>query len=328
MTVKINPYKSCVIPVIDPIPMSSTLLLKITSEASLRGMVYNGMQQYAVYDFINIACEKNHNSSYGNTTFFRLTADGSKFKKELLALCKNLKFPGQGQRETPTMTLRGLQRLLFILGGKVAEEFRKVVEGVFTRVMAGDTTLIEEIVSNRASNAPIHKAFRQALEEEPVLDGAGSKRKMDQEDVLFELEVQERRVRIKQNEMACVEKFSDLMTSLNPTWKSDSRLRMQVEDALKTTVISSKAAQIANGAGVPLTQSISVSQVAQEEGIHLKLADLVAIGKAVAKSYKDKYGEVPGKHSQWVDGAERKVNSYTERDRDIIKEAIEAHMAP
>ena len=187
---------------------------------------------------------------------------------------------------------------------------------------------IEEIVSNGASNAPIHKAFRQALEEEPVLDGAGSKRKMDQEDVLFELEVQERRVRIKQNEMACVEKFSDLMTSLNPTWKSDSRLRMQVEDALKTTVISSKAAQIANGAGVPLTQSISVSQVAQEEGIHLKLADLVAIGKAVAKSYKDKYGEVPGKHSQWVDGAERKVNSYTERDRDIIKEAIEAHMAP
>jgi len=308
--------------------MSSTLLLKITSEASLRGMIDDGMQQYAVYDFINIACEKKHNSSYGNTTFFRLTADGSKFKKEVLALCKNLKFPGQGQRETPTMTLRGLQRLLFILGGKVAEEFRKVVEGVFTRVMAGDTTLIEEIVSNGASNAPIHKAFRQALEEEPVLDGAGSKRKRDQEDVLFELEVQERRVRIKQNEMACVEKFSDLMTSLNPTWKNDSRLRMQVEDALKTTVISSKAAQIANGAGVPLTQSISVSQVAQEEGIRLKMADLIAIGKAVAKSYKDKYGEAPGKHSQWVDGAERKVNSYTERDRDLIKEAIEAHMAP
>ena len=292
-------------------------------------MMNDGMQQYAVYDFINISCDKKPNSSYGNTTFFRLTSDRSKYKDEILKLCSYLKFPGPGQRETPTMTLRGLERLLMILGGKVATEFRKVVEGVYTRVMAGDTTLIEEIVANEASNAPIHKAFGQALAQEPVLDGAGStKRKLEREDVLFELEVQERRVRIKQIEVACVEKFSDLMTSLNPTWKSDSRLRMQVEDALKTTVISSKTPLIENGCGVvPLTQSISVSQVAQEEGIRLKMADSIAIGKAVASAYKDKYGEAPGKHSQWVDGAERKVNSYTERDRDLIKEAIKAHMA-
>ena len=97
---------------------------------------------------------------------------------------------------------------------------------------------------------------------------------------------------------------------------------------LKTTVISSKMmAQITNGSGVPLTQSISVSQVAQEEGIRLKMADSIAIGKAVAAAYKDKYGEAPGKHRQWVDGAEREVNSYTERDKDLIKEAIKDRMA-
>ena len=28
-------------------------------------------------------------------------------------------------------------------------------------------------------------------------------------------------------------------------------------------------------------------------------------------------------HRQWVDGAERMVKSYTERDRDLIEEAIE-----
>jgi len=36
------------------------------------------------------------------------------------------------------MTLRGLKRLMMILGGKVAAEFRQIVLGVFTRYMAGD----------------------------------------------------------------------------------------------------------------------------------------------------------------------------------------------
>jgi hypothetical protein len=40
-------------------------------------------------------------------------------------------------RETPAMTLQGLQRLLMILGGKNAAEFRQIVLGVFTRYMAG-----------------------------------------------------------------------------------------------------------------------------------------------------------------------------------------------
>ena len=40
-------------------------------------------------------------------------------------------------RETPAMTLQGLQRLLMILGGQNAAEFRQIVLGVFTRYMAG-----------------------------------------------------------------------------------------------------------------------------------------------------------------------------------------------
>jgi hypothetical protein len=58
------------------------------------------------------------------------------------------------------MTLQGLQRLLVILGGKVAAEFRQIVEGVFTRYMTGDISMIEEIRSNAASDAPIHQAYR------------------------------------------------------------------------------------------------------------------------------------------------------------------------
>jgi len=52
------------------------------------------------------------------------------------------------------MTIRGLQRLLMILGGKVAAEYREIVESVFTRYTAGDTSLIEEVRANAASDAP------------------------------------------------------------------------------------------------------------------------------------------------------------------------------
>ena len=40
--------------------------------------------------------------------------------------CRHFQFPGQGQRLTPCMTIRGLQHLLMILGGKVAAEYRAI----------------------------------------------------------------------------------------------------------------------------------------------------------------------------------------------------------
>ena len=101
-------------------------------------------------------------------------------------------------RQTPVLTLQGLQRLLVILGGKVAAEFRQIVEGVFTRYMAGDRTMIQDINSNALSDAPIHQAYRQALAQEPVVDAAGEKRKLERQDALFEREIQERKLALEE----------------------------------------------------------------------------------------------------------------------------------
>jgi len=216
------------------------------------------------------------------------------------------------------MTLQGLQRLLVILGGKVAADFRVIVLGVFTRYMAGDTSMIEEIRSNAASSAPIHQAYRQALAQEPVIDAAGSKRKLEREDALFELEMKERNI-------AVISSICGLMTSLNPDWKSDARLRLQIEDSMKTVMFGGQQALITNGESLATSRSISVSQVAQELGVRLKPAESIAIGRAVAAQYREQHGEPPSKHRQWVDGAEREVNSYTERDRRMVERAILAH---
>ena len=109
----------------------SSLALNLTSDASVRGMVApDGSHRFSVYDFICVAAQKPISSNYGRVAYARLIDDSSEYKNELVSACYNLKFPGSGQRDTPTMTLRGLQRLLLILGTKVAAEFRALLEGI------------------------------------------------------------------------------------------------------------------------------------------------------------------------------------------------------
>lgn len=304
-------------------------MLQLTSNASLRGMISpDGMQVFSVYDFICVACQKPTSSNYGRLVYSRLISDGSEYRDEVVASCYNLQFPGSGQRVTPTMTIRGLQRLLMILGGKVASEFRTLAESTFTRVMAGDTSLIEVIKTNAISDAPVNQAFRQALEQEPIppmLSDEERKRKAERDNMLFDLEMRERLSKVKDAEVARINTFANTMQMLNPDWKRDTRLRLSVEDSLKTTVLGRNMLAITDGS-VPLTQSLSVGEVAQKMGYNLSHGDSVAIGRLVSRAYVLKHGSKPSKHRQWVDGAEREINSYTEADRALIEEAIRERM--
>ena len=307
----------------------STLLLKLTSNVSLRGMTSpDGIQVFSVYDFITLACQKTDGGAYARKTFSNLIKEGCEFRDEVVNNVLSLQFPGSGQRETPTMTIRGLQRLLMILGGKVATEFRTLAESTFTRVMAGDTSLIEVIKANAVSDAPVNQAFRQALAQEPIppmLSDEERKRKAERDNMLFDLEIRERLSKVKDAEVARINTFANTMQMLNPDWKRDTRLRLSVEDSLKTTVLGGNMLAITDGS-VPLTQSLSVGEVAQKMGYTLSHGDSVAIGRSVSRAYVLKHGSKPSKHRQWVDGAEREINSYTEADRALIEEAIRERM--
>ena len=144
--------------------MSSTLLLKLTSEASLRGMVDDGLHVFAVYDFITISCDKKDNGSYARIIFGRLIADNSKYKDKILKLCSYVKFPGQGQRNTPTMTIEGLQMLLQILDCKVCEAFKQEASKILQRYLDGDTSMCAEIEENKAmGKAKSYQKFAQTV---------------------------------------------------------------------------------------------------------------------------------------------------------------------
>jgi hypothetical protein len=195
----------------------SSLLLKLNDVGSLRGAVVDDRQIFSVYNFINLVCQKDKNDTYGTNTFKRLRED-PQFKDEVHLSCVDYKFPGRGQKPTPCMTIRGLQRLLMILGGKVAAEFREIVEGTFSRVMAGDQSLIEVINANAASDAPIHNAYRSAIMTEPVapvVDELCMKRMRDyREEQMLDLELEERRHRLAEAKLAHVKNSAEFLESM------------------------------------------------------------------------------------------------------------------
>jgi hypothetical protein len=319
----------------------ANLVLKLTGDDTnkIRGMLASdGIDVWSVYDFINIACNKPEKSSYAGTTFFRLTQEDSEFKDEVLTLCKNIKFPGKGQRETPCMTIRGLQRLLMILGGKVAAEFRVLVEGVFTRVMAGDKSLIEVINSNAASDAPIQQVYRQALAQEPVVNEVSLARKRRMEDLEIErLEADIEAKKLTNAAMARdsarehLAKVTSSYLELCQDTVMDERARLMLKDSFLNMAMmhhpQSGQLLLANHHGVSPNKPISLSSVALELNLKIPDADFSSIGKEVSKRYFQVHGKVPPKHDQLIKGKVTLVNSYFESDRSIVEEVLRWHTA-
>jgi hypothetical protein len=212
----------------------ATTWLNLTENAALRGVKIEaqGVDEkdkwwFSVYDFINFVCDKDPKGSYAKMTFASLTKEGSEYQKEVVKNLDYLKFPGQRQRLTPCMTLRGLQRLLMVLGGKVAAEYRAIAEGIFTRYIGGDPSLFAEIRANAASHAPVHQAFRAALQQEPV---TGKRREME------DLDISERVAKTRILHIDGIRAFAETMAFLDAEWRLDARLVRQTKDLLQNAV--------------------------------------------------------------------------------------------
>ena len=245
----------------------------------------DGEFRYSVFDFMTKACVYKDGSS-ARKEFARLTKDGCEYQDEVVKSSHYFKFPGAGQRDTPVMTIRGLQRLLLILGGKVAAEFRRVVERTFTRVMAGDTSLIDVIQANAASNAPLQQAYRDSLareasagsgEDEEEFARVTRQRRVEREEMDFKLDMAERQQRLitleadgksrmaeaqtkmaeaHTRDLAVCRLTMDTYTDLCPGKVMDDRMRLMFKDSVANLYFAtvrarqqpSAAAADANGA--------------------------------------------------------------------------------
>ena len=279
---------------------------EIVSGATIRVTVIDGKRYLSVRDMIMCFCEKNQNDA--GEVWRNLSPDK---KIEVQESVLNYKFPGRGQQDQPVITFPGAVKLAMFLPGENAKKNRSAMAQILVRYCAGDPSLIQEIEANARSDEPVAQMARESLE-------PNWKRKAE------ELDLRERLSKVKDAEIARINVFASTMDILNPEWKKDTRFRLRVEDLLKNTLLDEIPA-ITDG--TPSTQSVSVGEVAQKMGVQLKKhGDSIAIGKAVAKAYFQQYGKPPPKHRQWVDGAEREINSYTEADRGLIEKAIRTRM--
>ena len=154
-------------------------------------------EMFSVYDFINVVCGRNLKAEYGHRLYYSLIEKGSEYKDEIPNLVSYLNFLTRRERNIPCMSIHGLQRLLMILGGKA--EYRALVETTFTRVMAGDRTLIKVI------EAPMQQACREALAPgDHVLDEMALNRKRWNEQLEYEERVEALELKRAERIMECM----------------------------------------------------------------------------------------------------------------------------
>ena len=205
-----------------------------------------------------------------------------------------------------------------MLPGRVAKETSTQFANIIRRYLAGDHSLIQEIQANAQSASPIAQMARESL---GMMTDEDLRLKRRREEIELE-NLQAQSVSRKQKN---VTDFIDLMERLDPNWKQDTRLVIQTKDRLKNIVLGPQAS-ITNGQdsqALPL----SIQELARELGYGtLGHGDLCKIGRKAIELYRAEHDWAPPKRLQFVDGAERLVNAYTEADRDLLVHAVEAVM--
>jgi len=240
------------------------------------------------------------------------------------------KMPGKGNHRTKLLTFEDTIELIMVLPGKIAKEFRLKFVDIIKRYLAGDHSLIQEIQANSQSDAPIHQMARDALQSDPDTGSISLKRKCE------ELAIAERIQKLedsRENTRAkAVETISKSLQNIKTLQEIlgrdaiDERTRLQIEDHTKNLVltrVNTEVLAISDGASIPNeTDSINVAIVAAEMGFKCTDAEAQLIGRQMAKKYREKYGDNPPRHKQFVKGNFIPVNSYMERDRTMMAEII------
>ena len=94
------------------------------------------------------------------------------YEEEIIPQCKMIKFKGQGQRETPCLTAKGLIKLLQWIPGDLAKKFREQTSEIMFKYLNADLSLAEEIqhMNINYCDEGILKIFQPKLSEKKALN--------------------------------------------------------------------------------------------------------------------------------------------------------------
>ena len=307
------------------------LKLLVGDENVIRGMpTPDGLQRFSVLDFLTITYlydeqvgfepdEENDKKkkAYNNARkcFSRLISEESEHRDEVLSNVVYMKFPGPGQKDTPTMTLAGLQRMLLLVGGAFGKKARELLSDTFRRVMAGDLSIVEEVQANAASNSPIQQAYRASLGEEPAVGGGEAVViNLDHKRKLEELEMKRLEVDIETQEIENHAKLVREYKSLCPNGELDEDARKRFMTGISN--LANKQAFRRLTVAEQQNVRITVEQVVSDLGLLLDPSQLSSAKVWASKAYEAKYGERPKKHAH--------VCTYTTKDRDLLVKAVKS----
>jgi hypothetical protein len=180
----------------------SALLFKLGGEKVHGTSTPDGMV-FSVYDFINVVCQKDGTYAIQVWTF----VNKGQFKYSHSATVAHLRgLPKKTRKPTPVMTMDALAILMEALGKRVSRhyDFHRIFNDIFTIYKSGNMSMIEEVRKNPLFAAPASKA--PAPEPVPVPEAAGAKRMRDHDEVLFDLELEERQMTLQERRMALEER--------------------------------------------------------------------------------------------------------------------------
>ena len=309
---------TCVIPFCELFP-----------NATVRFANINGTYFICIRDLIMMYCEKDSHDAH---QIWR-TRLSDECKREVTPHCSRWKFNGHNEKIQDVITFQGALKLLAWLPGNSAKDFRNKTNCILIRYMAGDCNMLKEIERNATSTNAINIMARNAMEKSDSSDEElTKKRRVERNDALDELMIQERTLAIqersnalKKEALSYVKSSMELLQYI--TGKPlDERTSLQCEDLVRNMLFTGKS--ITNGEPVA-SDGLTISVVAAELGFPSKdtKPHWIAMGKIMAAQYRKKYdNKDPPTHRQTVNGACVPVCSYTERDRDMLEQVIKDYM--
>jgi len=225
--------------------------------------------------------------------------------------------PGKGNANIKVLSFNDALQLIMVLPGKLAKETRQKFADILKRYMAGDQSMHDELDANAKSDSPIAQMARESLQEDYAV---GFKRRRE------ELELMRMEEEIKAMTQS---RIMNLETNLNRISdpKSNPGLEERARLLLKDTYMNlllNQPVGAKTDETASLNKPISIASIAAELGYKPSTNDSKKIGKSIKKAYVKKYGDNPPKHEQVCDGRVTRVNSYTERDRSLVEEALHA----
>jgi hypothetical protein len=294
-----------------------TLSFDLIDGAQIRTTTLDGVTMFSALDFVAGACN--------------LSPAGAKreFKKvEKVVGSRQARFPGVGQRDTPVLTVLGLERLLVELGDRVAPGKARQVEEGLRRLKNGDSSSIKGSGS-----------VRRAEKERSA--GVGKKRLAESglESEQTQMDLEERRNRINALALSNTQTMLEILERLKPGNAVDEYTAELISEQTKAILLGglcrpdyggSEGSEDCGGSVMSEAtvsepeedQGIRISSVAKELKINCTEGQLKEIGKRMAIKYEDEHLSPPPKQMRRVGSRAVYVNTYTEKDRGMMEVVI------